>query len=101
MIDYVWKINQLVITELENVVKSVSYSVTASENGLSTDIELSVELHPVTDPDKFIAYQDLSEAVVLAWVKSMTDMIQLEGQAQLSLAELRTPLIETKALPWG
>lgn len=105
MITYIWKINELTvvpsISGLQDVVKAVSYSVTASENDISTTIPLSVELNSVNDPDKFISYTDLTEDTVISWVQPMTDMVQLEARATQELAELRSPPIVTKPLPWS
>jgi hypothetical protein len=104
MITYIWKINEMIVIPsyagLQDIVKSVGYSVTALEDGYSTDITLSVELNSTVDPDKFIAYEDLTEETVISWVQPMTDMIQLESRAQIALTELRTPAIVAKPLPW-
>ena len=104
MITYTWKIQELTVATndagLQDVVKSVRYSVTASEDEFSTDIELSVALNPIADPNQFVAYSDLTEQTVLGWIQPMTDMIQLEARAVQSLQELRNPPIVTKPLPW-
>lgn len=105
MITYIWKINELTVVPsdlgLQDIVKSVRYSVTASEDGISTIIPLSVELNSVSDPDKFIAYSDLTEDTVISWIQPMTDMLELESRAAIELAELRSPPIVTKPLPWS
>lgn len=104
MISYTWKIKQLTVVPdysgLQDVVKSVGYSVTASEDDLSTDILLSVELNSVSDPSKFIAYEDLTEETIISWVQPMTDMVELEARATQALLGLRSPPTVTKPLPW-
>lgn len=104
MILYTWKIQELTVAPndsgLQDVVKSVRYSVTASEDEFSTDIELSVALNPIADPNQFVAYVDLTEQTVLDWIQPMTDIIELEARAAMALQELRTPPIVTKPLPW-
>jgi len=104
MIVYTWKIKELTVAPndlgLQDVVKSVRYSVTATEDGISTDIELSIALNAISDPDQFIAFADLTEQTVLGWVQPMTDMIELEARAMMYLQELRNPPIVTKPLPW-
>lgn len=105
MITYTWKIQELTVAPndsgLQDVVKSVRYSVTATEEDISTDIGLSVALNPIADPNQFVAYSDLTEQTVLDWIQPMTDMIELEARATLVLQELRTPPIVTKPLPWS
>jgi hypothetical protein len=104
MITYTWKIQELNVAPndsgLQDVVKSVRYYVTASEDEVSTDIELSVALNAIADPDQFVAFADLTEQTVLDWVQPMTDMIELEARAMMYLQELRKPPIVTKSLPW-
>jgi len=104
MINYTWKIQELIVATndsgLQDVVRSVSYSVTAIEEGISTTIPLSLELNPISDPNQFVAYGDLTEQTVLGWVQPMTDMIELEARAQQNLQELRNPPIVAKPLPW-
>jgi hypothetical protein len=104
MINYTWKIQELTVATselgLQDVVKSVRYVVTASEDGISTDIELSVALNAIADPDQFVAFVDLTEQTVLGWIQPLTNMIQLEATAMMYLQELRKPPIVTKSLPW-
>ena len=105
MITYEWHVDNCVVAKSEfnctDVVKSVEYTVIATDDitSLSVSLSGSLALSEVSDPAMFIEFKDLTESKVLGWVTTMVDMIELEGSARLKLDALAQTLT-VKQLPW-
>lgn len=90
MLEYNWKIDKVVVSPndngLENVIKSVYYSVdvTDSETQRTTTLSGSLALSD-PDPMTFVEFNQLTNDLIKQWITNMVDMIELESQALIKL----------------
>ena len=82
-----------------SAVITVEFKIETSENGKTVSTVGSVFLSPNPNSEQFIKYEDLTEAIVLSWVKDKIkcDMIENELLNQLNL--LKNPKVKS-GIPW-
>lgn len=104
--EHIWKVNDLSRTTNEGVVNKVEFGLYSSvgtdpkfETRKLGEIEITGS---VSDPG-FVAYNDLTEAIVLGWVNNNIDEAAWEVETSSSLAEMESnysaPTHEA-GLPW-
>lgn len=106
MLEYKWSIDNVVVANengSNNVIKSVHYlvEVSDSESGKSTTLRGSLALSDVVDPNSFIAFDQLTQDVVLNWITTKVDTIELESQATIQLNAQRSSTLSASDLPWS
>jgi hypothetical protein len=104
---YTWSVNQIDCkpqeSEFADVVVSVHWQLTATEDTYTSSVVGAVDLVAYNGKDLFIAYKDLTEEIVLAWVQDKLGENEI-GNLKTYLADLiknqKTPQIVTYNLPW-
>ena len=106
---YTWKIKTLKKTSgtgLSDVIVGTQWQVTAvDEDGNEGKFDGATPFNLSTvNPDNFIAYEDLTEEIVLGWIKSVVVggywshvNEQIEKQIELK----KNPVVEVSELPWS
>ena len=100
---YSWKVNNLERTVVDGVVYVVHYSVSAADDTYQAGAYGSVGLNTPVEGYTVIPYGDLTEEVVVGWVKSILGAEQVtsvEAQLQAQLDEQRTPS-KAVGVPWS
>ena len=101
--NHTWKIYDLKRTIADGVVNKVTYACESNEAGSGTRKigELTV-VGSVDDAD-FVAYEDLTEAIVLGWVTGSVDTASIETENSASIAAsiaARAAITESNGTPW-
>ena len=101
---YTWTVNTLDRTVADGIVGTVHYSVSASDDTYSSGAYGSIGLEAPAEGDPVIPYADLTEAVVIEWVKERIGgeekLAEIEAALQAQIDEQRTPTRAT-GTPWG
>ena len=101
---FTWSVSTLDRTVADGIVGTVHYTVSAADDTYSSGAYGSVGLEAPAEGDDVIPYADLTEAGVIAWVKTALGgeekVTEIEAALQAQLDEQRTP---TKAagVPWS
>ena len=99
-----WKIENMKRQLSDGLVIKVNYRVVAKDKELIADKRGTVTLTGDSTAPDFIAYQDLKESDVVAWVKSEVDVAAIETEVQSSLdakIAARSARQTASGLPWG
>ncbi len=97
MTDYIWTINDLERTTADGFVILAKFGVTAND-GVNTTGMTSAACW-TQDPDKpIIPYDDLTEEIVLGWVKEIAP--DIEANLQVTLDLMAAP-VQAAGMPWG
>lgn len=105
-IDITWKIHDMKRNTSDSGVFQVSWVVWAvREEKYVTEINGVIELTPDPASDSFIAYDDLTQDNVIAWVHGVLDKDTVEQEARNKLNKLH-PLLESapaeaSGTPWS
>jgi len=101
-----WKILQLDVTQqnagVENFVYNAHWKCELSENGKTIDRYGSVAF-PYNPDNSFIPFAELSEAIVVGWVKSALgeeDVAKTEASLVTQMQELNN-FTPPPSLPWA
>ena len=99
-----WKIEKMKRQLNDGLVIKVNYRVVAKDKELIADKRDTVTLSgDPTSPD-FTPFEDLTEEIVIGWVKSEVDVAAIEAWVQSSLdAKIAARNVRQTAsgLPWG
>jgi hypothetical protein len=96
MTSFIWTINDLERTTADGFVILAKFGVTASD-GVNTTGMTSAACW-TQDPDKpIIPYEDLTEEIVLGWVKEAAP--DTEANLQVTLDLMAAPM-EATGMPW-
>jgi hypothetical protein len=99
MTNYNWTIAQLEHNVADGGVVTAHWRVTAQDGDYTASAYGSAGFTPdPTEPD-FIAYDELTEADVLAWVWGSVDKAETEANLAKQIEDQKTPKTET-GLPW-
>jgi hypothetical protein len=101
--NHVWKIYDLKRVIEGGIVTKITYACESSEDNSSTRRIGDIELTGSIDDDGFIAFEDLTEEIVLGWVTSSIDTSIFETENSASIAQqiIRKAAITTKnGTPW-
>ena len=112
MITYTWAIAQLERHTADGVVYTAHWTVSASTpasgaegtegaNGASAYGSIGLEA-PDTDSENFVPYKDLTEEVVIGWVKDKLGEEQVTSMEEALAAQISEQLAPSKATgtPW-
>jgi hypothetical protein len=98
-----YKINKLEVipsqNQFINIVKTVHYSIIIKDGNYSAEIIDYLKLSE-PEPFQFIAYDNLTEAIVIGWVKSNIDVSEIENTLRQKLESIKNPT-ELKDPPWS
>ena len=101
--NHIWKVYELNRTVADGVINKVTYACESELSGSSTRLVGFLDISgSASDPD-FVAFENLTEGDVLAWVTSSIDYTDFETRNSASLAdtiyELTNPT-ESTGNPW-
>jgi hypothetical protein len=91
-----WKIAQLDRQTSDNLVTTAHYTVNAVDGDYSAGSYGTVGFER---GDTFIAYESLTEAQVIAWVKEKLDVDAIEASLAAQIESLKNPVTAT-GTPW-
>lgn len=98
---FTWNISQLERETADGFVFNVHYTVNASDDTYSSGAYGSIGLER---PDTLIPYSDLTEEIVLGWVKEKLGgdekVQEIESALQAQLDEQRSPT-KASGIPWS
>jgi len=98
-----WKIYDLKRTTADGVVNTITYGCESEDSGYGTrKIGELIVTGSASDPG-FIAYDNLTEANVLAWVTSSVDTTSIESENSASVASIivaQAAITESNGIPW-
>lgn len=105
MIDYSFEVfslySALSENNLNNVVKRVTWKITAKEDQYAVDRYFDSYLTP-PDSNSYVDYDNLSMETVIEWVKEPINLVQLYADMAADLEKAKDPSrIVEKPLPWG
>lgn len=98
-----WKIQQLKRINTTGLVIEARYSVSMNQNGVIVSHLDKVQLEGDSDDPNFIPYNNLTEQIVLDWVKQKVDVETIEAQIleELTAKQASKPTNQIKTgLPW-
>lgn len=106
---YTWKIKSLKKTsgaDLSDVIVGTQWQVTAvDEDGNEGKFDGATPFNLSTvNPDNFIAYEDLTEEIVLGWIKSVVVggyWSHVNEQILKQIELKKNPVVEVSELPWS
>lgn len=82
-----------------DVVHMVTWICSDTDGTNTVQVGGDTEVDPPTQ--NFIPYQNLTETIVLDWVKSKINPTQIESNLQQQLTYMANPPLETLPLPWN
>lgn len=98
----IYKINKLEIAPIENsmvnVVKIIHYSVKMIDNLYEAEAIGTVDLQN-PNASNFIAFDSLSESMVIDWLKSLLDEPTIKASLQNKINSLKNPTVYLDP-PW-
>jgi hypothetical protein len=101
MTTFTWTINQLERETADGYVFTAHYSVNAADDTYSSGAYGSIGFER---PDTLIPFSDLTEELVIGWVKEKIGgdekVQEIEAALQAQLDEQRTPT-KASGLPWS
>lgn len=101
MTTFTWTINQLERETVDGYVFTAHYSVNAADDTYTSGAYGSIGLER---PDTLIPFSDLTEELVLGWVKEKIGgdekVQEIQAALQAQLDEQRTPT-KASGLPWS
>ena len=101
MTTFTWKINQLDRETVDGYVFTAHYTVSAADDTYSSGAYGSIGFER---PDTLIPFADLTEELVVGWVKDKIGgeekVQEIEAALQAQLDEQRTPT-KASGLPWS
>lgn len=84
---------------LDNVIYNVHYSYIGEDaNGNSTS-RIGVVAVEAPDPNSFVAFDQLTQADVIAWIEPILPIDEFQSNIDLQLAELAAPTKVTLQVP--
>ena len=100
---FTWTVNTLERTTADGIVFTVHYSVAAVDDTYSAGAYGSIGLDAPAEGDTVIPYADLTEEVVVGWVKAKLgeeQVTQVQIALQNQIDEQRTPS-KAAGTPWS
>ena len=96
---FTWSISNLEYCTEDGVVFSVYYNINASRESSVLDLSGSVDLE-APDPSTMIPYDDLSEEIVVGWVKDTFSSDQIDQIESGLQSQLDYELTKETGMPW-
>ena len=97
---YTWNINNLDRKLSDGVVFNVHYDVTAEAGEYTARNYGNIGLAAPSEEHTFIEYADLTEEVVINWIKALLDESAIEATLQANLDLQKTP-VDAAGIPWS
>lgn len=100
---FTWTVNTLERTTADGIVFTVHYAVDAADDTYQAGAYGSIGLDAPAEGDTVIPYADLTEEVVVGWVKAKLgeeQVTQVQTALQTQIDEQRTPSKAT-GTPWS
>lgn len=94
---YTWTITQMRRQSLDDLVIEVEWQLLVTDENKIVKRQGSIEL---SRSDMFIPFEDLTEEIVLNWVKSKLDVFAIESKALDILENNRIPPKFLTGKPW-
>lgn len=102
MSNLIFKIKNLEVlpwqNDMTNVIKTVHYAAILTEKEYSAELLGSINLK-TPEPYQFINYDDLSEELVISWIKPYLDIQSIQNSLTTELNSIKNPTIY-KNPPW-
>jgi hypothetical protein len=104
-ITYEWKVTSMKVVnidDLENVVIQTYWTKTGTdEDGNEGMFSGATPLSSASvDPDDFVAFEDLTQEIVIDWIKdAVEDQTHIDQQILKQINEKKNPIVELP-LPW-
>ena len=93
---YTYKIDNMFFDEF-GIVNLVAFTVTATNDIDSIQIQSNTQLSPPTTP--VIPYSELTEDLVISWVKDLVGL-SIEAQADFALIRIMESKRDNAGVPW-
>lgn len=107
-ITYSWKITAItkadLVENLENVVVHARWTKTGTDELGNQGVFQGATPLSSPNPEQFTAYEDLTEEIVLDWIKSVVVGSYEEHVHSMIVRQInqkRNPTVETNHFPWG
>lgn len=107
MIEYTWTFSNCMVVQnldgLDNVIKSVDWKLTASDNKHSVSAGGTTEFSGV-DPSQYIEFTKITKDQMIEWVLSgisEKDLNELKEHLEKQLIELNKPVLVQMPLPFN
>jgi hypothetical protein len=101
--NHVWKIYDLKRVIADGIVTKVTYACESSEDNFSTRKIGDIEITGSVDDASFIAFEDLTEEIVLSWVTGSINTSTYETENSSSIAQQviqRAAITTRSGTPW-
>ena len=96
MINFEWQKpileKKLVDGSLENVIQTVHWRYTGTDNDISTDVYGALTL-PAPDAENFIEWENMTNDKVFEWLESILDVEQLQNQISAQIEDIKNPKV--------
>ena len=84
---------------LDNVIYNVHYSYNGEDGNGNSTSRIGVVAVEAPDADSFVAFDQLTQADVIAWIEPILPVEQMQQDLDLQLAELAAPTKVTLQVP--
>lgn len=84
---------------LDNVIYNVHYSYYGEDQDGNVASMIGVQHTPSVDPDNFVAFDQLTQADIIAWIEPMLNVSEFQTNLDAQLAELAAPTKVTLQVP--
>lgn len=102
--NYTWKIEALEyapeLNGLKKVITSVHWRYIGTDGEISQDV-YGVEGVEIPEDDEFIAYEDLTEQIVIEWLESKLDVEKLQENLANQIEAIKNPKVVVDTNPFN
>jgi hypothetical protein len=84
---------------LDNVIYNVHWSYFGEDGNGNVASQIGVQHVPDVDPDNFTAFDQLTQADIIAWIEPMLNVEEFQVNLNVQLAELAAPTKVTLQVP--
>lgn len=84
---------------LENVIYNVHYSYFGEDENGNVASQIGVQHVPNVDPENFTAFDQLTQADIIAWIEPELNVEEFQANLDAQLAELAAPTKVTLQVP--
>ena len=96
MINFEWQKpileKKLVDGSLENVIQTVHWRYTGTDDDISADVYGALSL-PSPDAENFIEWENMTNDKVFEWLESILDVEQLQNQISAQIEDIKNPKV--------
>ena len=95
----VWSIANLERTTAEDAVTIAHYRATLTDGDYSASTYGTCSFTPDPDAEGFVPFEDLTEAMVIEWVKDSLDVEAIEAGLTAQIEDQKAPKV-VAGVPW-